>query len=164
LQFGFFIGAQPHIHTIVPKYTIQPNSCDNILPLQLQSDSGSSCNRYIIRVANIECFCPILYYCFSCNRTVVLVAIDVHFELQILSAPVIPPNNILPVHLQPNNGSSCNRCTLRVANSKCFRLIQYYPFICNRIVVRVGIEVHSKLQILIFQGFHLVSGLHNLFF
>jgi hypothetical protein len=137
----------------------QPNSRDNILPLQLQSDSGSSCNRYTLRVATIECFRPILYYPFSCNRTIVWVAIYVHSELQILSAPAVLPDNTLPVQLQLDSGSSCNRCTLWVTNTKCFRLIQYYPFSCNRIVVRVAIEVHSELQILGFQWFHLVSGL-----
>jgi hypothetical protein len=61
-------------------------SLDNILPLQLQPDSGSSCNRCTLRVANTECFLLIIYYPFSCNPIVVRVAIDVHSELQILSA------------------------------------------------------------------------------
>jgi hypothetical protein len=53
---------------------------------------------------------------------------------------------------------------LRVANTECFRLILYYPFSCNQTVVRVAIDVHSELQILSFEGFHLVSGLHYTFF
>jgi hypothetical protein len=190
---------------------------DNILLLQLQPDSDSICNWYTLRVANTKYFRLILYYHFSCNRTVVRVANDVHSKLQILSASVwycttpsvatgqlfelqsmytpsckywvLPPDTVLPLSLQPDNGSSCNRCTflvantecfrlmlyysfslqpdncnwytLRVANSKCSRLILYYPFSCNRIVVRVAIDVHSELQILIFQGFHLVRSLHR---
>jgi hypothetical protein len=49
-----------------------------------------SCNRIVVRVANTKCFCLILYYPFSYNWTVVWVAIDVHFELQILSFRISP--------------------------------------------------------------------------
>jgi hypothetical protein len=48
---------------------------DTALPLQLQPDSGSSCNRCTLWVANTEYFRLILYYTFSCNPTVVRVAI-----------------------------------------------------------------------------------------
>jgi hypothetical protein len=84
---------------------------------------------------------------FSCNRTVVRVAIDVHSEMQILSdsawyctAP--------PLQLQPDCGPSCNWYTLWVANTEHFHLILYYPFSCNPTVVRVAIGTHSELQIL----------------
>jgi hypothetical protein len=61
-------------------------SPDTVLPLQLQPESGSSCNQYTLRVANAERFRLILYYPFTCNPTVVPVAINIHFELQMLSA------------------------------------------------------------------------------
>jgi hypothetical protein len=35
-----------------------------------------------------------------------------------------------------------------VANTECFRLILYYPFCYNRIVVQVAIDIHSELQVL----------------
>jgi hypothetical protein len=60
---------------------------------------------------------------------------------------VLPPDTI-PLYLQPDNDLSCNWYTLRVANTKCFRLMLYYPFICNSIVVRVAIDICSELQIL----------------
>jgi hypothetical protein len=44
-----------------------------------------SCNWCTLWVTNTECFRLILYYPFRCKRTVVRVAIDVYFELQILS-------------------------------------------------------------------------------
>jgi hypothetical protein len=75
------------------------------------------------------------------------VAIDIHSELQILSAPAVPLDNILPVQLQPDSGSSCNWYTLRVANTKCFCLILYYPFRCNPIMVQVAFDVHFELQL-----------------
>jgi hypothetical protein len=136
-------------------------SLDNILPLQLQPDSGSSCNRCTLRVANTECFLLIIYYPFSCNPIVVRVAIDVHSELQIRSDSAWYYTTL---QLQLDSGSSCNRCTLRVANTECFHLILYYPFNCNRTVLRVAIDVHFELQKLSFQGFHLASGLHYIFF
>jgi hypothetical protein len=58
-----------------------------VLTLQLQPDSGSSCNQCTLRVANTDWFRLILYYSFRCNPIVVRVAIDIHYELQILSAP-----------------------------------------------------------------------------
>jgi multisubunit Na+/H+ antiporter MnhE subunit len=60
-------------------------SSDTVLPLLLQSDSGSSCNCYTLRVASTKFF-RLIVYPFSCNPTVVRVAIDIHSELQILSA------------------------------------------------------------------------------
>jgi hypothetical protein len=54
-------------------------------PLQLQPDCGPSCNWYILWVANTERFRLILYYPFSCNPTVVRVAIGTHSELQIIN-------------------------------------------------------------------------------
>jgi hypothetical protein len=116
-----------------------------------------------------------VYYPFSCNSTVVRVAIDIHSKLQILSASVwyyntpsiatrqwfelqsmytwsckywvLPPDTVLPLLLQPDNGSGCNCYTLWVAITKFFRLI-LYPFSCNRIVVRVPIDIHFEMQIL----------------
>jgi hypothetical protein len=162
------------IYTPSCKYWVLPPNI--VLPLQLQPDSGSSCNWYTVRVTNTKCFRLILYYPFSCNRTVVRVAIDAHSELQILSASVwyyttpsvvarywfelqliytpsckywmLLPDTVLPVPLQPDSGLSCNWYTLQLANTKCFRLILYYPFSCNWIVVRVAIDVHYELQIL----------------
>jgi hypothetical protein len=94
----------------------------------------------------------------SCNCTTPSVAIGQWFELQSMYTPsckywVLPPDTVLPLQLQPDSGSSCNRCTLRVANTECFRLVLYYPFRCNQIVIRVAIDVHSELQILRFQVF-----------
>jgi hypothetical protein len=66
------------------KHRVLPS--DTIPPLQLQPDSCSSCNRCKLQVANTECFRITRYHPFSCNWTVVQVAIDVHSELQILSA------------------------------------------------------------------------------
>jgi hypothetical protein len=112
---------------------------------------------------------------FSCNPTMVWVAIDMHSELQVLSrfawyytpsvatgqwfelqliyTPsckywVLPSDTIPPLELQCNSASSCNWYTLRVANTECFRLILYYPFNCNPTMVRVVIDIQSKLQIL----------------
>jgi hypothetical protein len=107
---------------------------------------------------------------------VVRVAIDAHSELQILSASVwyyttpsvatrhwfvlqliytlsckywmLSPDTVLLVPLQLDSGSSCNWYTLQVENTKCFRLILYYPFSCNRIVVWVAIDVDCELQIM----------------
>jgi hypothetical protein len=86
--------------------------------------------------------------------TMIRVAIDVHFELQIVN--ILSPVTVLPLQLQPDNGSSCNQSTLRVAikiHSKLqilsgSYLILYYPFSCNPIVIRVAIDIHSELQIL----------------
>jgi hypothetical protein len=90
-----------------------------------------------------DCWVPIevlvelqLYYPFSCNRTVVRVAIDVNSELQVLSASAWYCTTL---QLQPDSGSSCNRCTLRVANTECFHLILYRTFSCNPTVVQVAI-------------------------
>jgi hypothetical protein len=112
-------------------------SPDTILPLH--------CNlRCTLRVANTECFCLILYYPFCFNWIVVRVAIDVYFELQILSASVW-------------------YCTTpSVAIGQWFKLqliytlsCKYYvlppdtkPFSCNPTVVRVAVDIHSVLQIL----------------
>jgi hypothetical protein len=74
---------------------------------------------------------------------------------------VLSHDIVLPLLLQSDSGLSCNRCTLRVANTKFFRLI-LHPFCW--IVVQVAIDIHSEFQILSFQGFHLVSGLHYIFF
>jgi hypothetical protein len=144
---------------------------DTVLPLQLQPDSGLSCNRCTLRVANTKCFRLILYP-FICNPTMIRVATDIHSELQIL---MLPPYVVLPLHLQldsgsscnrymfrvantkcfrlrlqlqsdsGDSGSSCNRCTLRVANNECFRLILYCHFNCNPIVVGVAIDICSEL-------------------
>jgi hypothetical protein len=154
---------------------------DTILPFQLQPDSDLCCNWYTLRVANTKRFRLILYHPFSCNWTVVRFAIDVHSELQILSASpwycttlsvvtgpwfelqsmytlsckywvllsdtvlpllvatgqwfelqtmctlsckywVLPPNIVLPLPLQPDSGSSCNRCTLQDANIEFSRI------------------------------------------
>jgi hypothetical protein len=154
-------------------YTELQITPDTVLPLQLQPDSGTSCNQFTLRVANTECFSLIIYYPFSCNLTVIRVAIDVHPELQILSAS---PDTVLLIQLQPDSDSICNWCTDRVANIECFawncttpsvairqwfelqsmytpsckywvlRLILYYPFSCNLTVPRVAIDVHSELQ------------------
>jgi hypothetical protein len=146
--------------TVLP-LPLQPNNCsscnrctlqvastmlapDIALPHQLQLDSCLSCNWCILGVTNTECLHLILYYLFRCNRTVVQVAIDVHSELQLLSASAC----IIPLQLQPDSGSSCNWYTLWVVNSKCSRLILYYLFSCNRIVVWVVIDLNSELQIL----------------
>jgi hypothetical protein len=72
------------MYTLSCKYLVL--TPDTILPLQLQPDTSSSCNWYTHRVVNTECFRLILYYPFRCNQTVVRVAIDIHSELQILSA------------------------------------------------------------------------------
>jgi hypothetical protein len=84
-----------------------------LVPLQLQPNSSSSCNWYTLRVANTKCFWLIMYYPFSCNRIVVWVAIDVHFELQ------IPSFRILPREwwhkLQLVHDTSCNWSVYRVA-------------------------------------------------
>jgi hypothetical protein len=58
---------------------------------------------------------------------------------------VLPPDAIIPLQLQLNSGLSCNWYTLRVANTKCFRMIQYYPFSCNWTVVQSAIDAHSEL-------------------
>jgi hypothetical protein len=136
------------IYTTSCKYWVLPP--DTILPLQLQPNRGSSCNRCTLWVANTECFRMILYYLFSCNPTEVRVAIDVHSEFQILSAYtrycttslvaieqwfelhstytlscnywVLPPDAVLSLQLQPDSGSSCNLCTLRVANTMFSRI------------------------------------------
>jgi hypothetical protein len=50
------------------------------------------------------------------------------------------PFIVLPLRLQPDSGSSCNRCTLRVANTECSLLMLYYPFSCNPTEVRVAID------------------------
>jgi hypothetical protein len=141
---------------------------DTILPLQSQPDSGSSCNWYTLGVANTKCCCLILYYPFSCNPRDVWDVIYIHSVLQILSGHTW---YCTTTRLQPDSGSSCNRCTLwvtnieclilqpdsgsscnwytpRVANTECFHLILYYPFSCNPTVVRVVINLHSELQIL----------------
>jgi hypothetical protein len=112
---------------------------DNILPLQLLTDNGSSCNWYTLLVANTKCFRLILQpnSGSSCNR----------YTLRVANW-VLPPNTILPLQLQPHRGSSCNQCTLWVANTECFRMILYYPFSCNPTEVWVAIDVHSELQIL----------------
>jgi hypothetical protein len=156
------------------KYWVLPP--DAKLPLQLQPDSGSSCNWYTLHVANTKCSRLIMYYPFSCNRTMVRVANDVHSELQILSASawycttslvateqlfelqsiytpsckywVLPPDTVIPISLQPDSGWNCNRCTFRVANTEFFRLMLNYPSSCNPTEVRVAIDIHSKLQIL----------------
>jgi hypothetical protein len=112
----------------------------------LQPDSGSSCNWYTLWVANTECFRLILYCPFR-------VATRQWFELQSIYTKsckyrVLPLDTILPLQLQPDNGSSCNWYTLRVANTECFRLILYYPFSCNPTMARVAIDIHSELQIL----------------
>jgi hypothetical protein len=86
-------------------YTELQITPDTVLPLQLQPDSGTSCNRFTLRVANTECFSLIIYYPFSCNLTVIRVAIDVHPELQILSAS---PDTVLLIQLQPDSDSICN--------------------------------------------------------
>jgi hypothetical protein len=75
-------SLQPEMYTSSCKYWVLLP--DIVLPLLFQLDSGSSCNRRTLRVANIECFRLILYYPFCCNQTVVQVAIDIHFELQVL--------------------------------------------------------------------------------
>jgi hypothetical protein len=124
------------IYTSSCKYWVLPP--DTILPIQLQPNSGSSRNWYTLRVANTKRF-----------WTVVRVAIDVHSELQILSAfsldiatgqwfelqsmHTLSCNRPLSVHLQPASGSSCNQYTLWVANTE-------------------------------FSGFHLRSGLDYIFF
>jgi hypothetical protein len=105
-----------------------------------------SCNPTVVRVAiDVHSELQILsasawYYTtpFSCNPTLVRVAIDIHFELHIL-------RDVLLLQLQPDSGSSCNRCTLRVANNECFRLILYFHFSCNPIVVGVAIHICSEL-------------------
>jgi hypothetical protein len=155
----------PRWRTLCPVWDINIQSELQILrasawyytPLQLQPDSSSSCNWYTLWVANTERFRLILYHPLSCNQLVVRVAIDVHSELQIPSAfscnrtvvrvaiNVHSELQILrasawyyttpPLQLQPDSGSSCNWYTLRVANTKRFRLILYYPFSCNPTVV-----------------------------
>jgi hypothetical protein len=131
------------IYTPSCKYWMLP--LDTILLLQLQPNSGSSCNWYTVRVANTRRFHLILYYPFSCNRIVVRVAIEYTLSCKYL---VLPPDTILPLQLQPDTSSSCNWYTHRVVNTKCFRLILYHPFRCNQTVVRVAIDTHSELQIL----------------
>jgi hypothetical protein len=123
-----------------------------VLPtaIQLQPDSGSSCKWCTLWVANTECFRLIMYY------PTPSVATRQWFELQLIYTPsckywALPPDTILPLQLQPNSGSSCNWYTLWVANTKCFRLILYYPFSCNRTTIRVAIDVHFELQILSFR-------------
>jgi multisubunit Na+/H+ antiporter MnhE subunit len=152
------------MHTPSCKYLVLP--FDTILPLQLQPGTGSSCNWYTLRVASTKFFRLILYP-FSCNPIVVRVAIDIHSELQILSAyvwyyttPSVATRQWFELQilsasvwycttllLQSDSGSSCNWYTLRVASTKFFRLI-LYPFSCNPIVVRAAIDIHSELQIL----------------
>jgi ferredoxin len=62
---------------------------------------------------------------------------------------VLPPDTVIPLQLRPNKDSNCNRCTIWVANNEYFRLILNYPFsCCNQTVVRVAIDLHSKLQIM----------------
>jgi hypothetical protein len=143
------------MHTPSCKYLVLP--FDTILPLQLQPGTGSSCNWYTLRVESTKFFRLILYP-FSCNPIVVRVAIDIHSELQILSAyvwyyttPSVATRQWFELQsiytfelqilsasvwycttllLQSDIGSSCNWYTLRVASTKFFRLI-LYPFSCN---------------------------------
>jgi hypothetical protein len=43
---------------------------------------------------------------------------------------MLPPDTVLPLQLQPDSGSSCNRCTLRVANTESFYELQpLYHFV-----------------------------------
>jgi hypothetical protein len=96
-----------------------------VLPLQLQSDTCSSCNRCTLRVASTKCFRLILYY--------PSVATGQWFELQSMYTPsckyrALPPDTVLHLQLQPDSGSSCNWYTLWVANIKHFHLIVYHPF------------------------------------
>jgi hypothetical protein len=119
----------------------------------------------------------------------VWVAIDIHSELQILSASawycttplvaygqwfevqsmhtpsckdwVLPPDNVTPLQLQSDSGSGCNRGELQimsasawyystsVATGQCFELQSMYTLSCKYWV---------------FKDFHLVSGLHYIFF
>jgi hypothetical protein len=132
------------MYTTGCKYWVLP--LDTILPLQLQPDSGSSCNWYTRRVANTKCFR--LIFC-----TTPSVAIEQWIELQSMYTPsckywVLQLDTVLLIKLQPDSGSYCNWYTLRVANTECFRLILYYPFHCNRIAVWVVIDAHSELRIL----------------
>jgi hypothetical protein len=154
-------GGEPYVLSGISIYSLSWKywelSAWYYTPLQLQPDSSSSCNWYTLWVANTERFRLILYHPLSCNQLVVRVAIDVHSELQIPSAfscnrtvvrvaiNVHSELQILrasawyyttpPLQLQPDSGSSCNWYTLRVANTKRFCLILYYPFSCNPIVV-----------------------------
>jgi hypothetical protein len=127
------------IYTPSCKYWVLPP--DAILPLQLQPDSGSSCNWYTLLVTNTKCFRLIRYYPFVCNRTVVRVAINAQSELQILSASI-------PLQLQLDSSSSCNRCTLRVANTEFFTSCNHCIIgSCNRCIFRVVIGKLSLLQL-----------------
>jgi hypothetical protein len=76
------------------------------------------------QIAINQYFCLILNYLFSCcNQIVVRVAIDLHSALQIMSASAwycTTPS------VATDSGSSCNWCTLRVANTEFFCLILYW--------------------------------------
>jgi hypothetical protein len=148
-----------------------------VLPpaLELQPDSGLSCNRCTLHVANTKYFRLILSTPWVETRQWI--------ELQLIYTLsckywMLTSDTILPLELQPNSGLSCNwytpesqilsafvwYCTTpsvatgqwfelqfiysRVANTKCFRLTLYYPFSCNRTVVRVALDAQSELRIL----------------
>jgi hypothetical protein len=123
-------------------------------PHQSQVDIGSSCNWYTLRVANTERFRLILYYSFSCNPTVVWVAIDIHSKLQILSAfcflhfywhPVSKSSQcpkFLKLILQSCNWSSLG-ITIEVVT-----VLQLECLLgCNWILWRLAIEVLVELQL-----------------
>jgi hypothetical protein len=131
--------------------------------------SGSSCNQCTLRVANK--LTPDTVFRFSCNLTVVRVAINVHFELQIPSASAwyYTTPSVINVHseLEILSASAWYILPLQssVATRQRFELqltytpsckywmllpntVLPYPFSCNRTMVRVAIDIHSKLQIL----------------
>jgi hypothetical protein len=104
------------VHTELQILSVSP---ETVLPLLLQPDSDSSCNRCTLQVTNTECFA---WYC-----TTPSVATWRWHKLQsmyTLSCKywVLRLIFVLPLQLQPNGGSSCNRCTLRVANTKLLRI------------------------------------------
>jgi hypothetical protein len=101
----------------------------NRLDLLLQQVHGISCNHNVRQLVHgISCNHG-KYLPFSCNLTVVWVAIDVHFELQILSGS---HDTVLIIQLQPDSDSICNWCTLRVANTECFTWNCTTPSVATR--------------------------------
>jgi hypothetical protein len=101
---------------------------------------------HLTKIIKITCLELQLKCLKSCNWVAYRVATGVLVELQLkclrsCNWSTCWVATVLTLQLQHDGGSSCKQCTLL------FRLILYYSFSCNPIVLRVVI-IHYELQIL----------------
>jgi hypothetical protein len=131
------------MYTLSCKYWVLPPN--TVLPLQLQLMYTLSCKYWVLP-----------------PNTVLPLQLQLMYTLS-YKYWVLPPDTVLPISLQTDNGSSCNRCILRVANtefSRIFHLVSglhYIVFLfynivtslllsCNWFIFNIAIRQHYHLD------------------